>query len=34
MNFNVDTALTKEDMDNINNINYVEKFAWQPEVIA
>lgn len=34
MNFDVDTELTKEDMEDINNIKHKEKFAWEPEVIA
>lgn len=34
INFDVDTELSKEDMDDINNIKHVEKFAWEPEVIA
>lgn len=34
INFDVDTELTKEDMDDINNIKHKEKFAWEPEVIA
>lgn len=33
-NFDVDMELTKEDVDDINNIKHVEKFAWEPEVIA
>lgn len=33
-NFDLDTELTKEDVDDINNIKHTEKFAWEPEVIA
>lgn len=34
INFDVETELTKEDVDDINNIKHKEKFAWEPEVIA
>lgn len=33
-NFDVDTELAKDDIDEINNIKHTEKFAWEPEVIA
>jgi len=33
-NIDIDIELDKSDIDDINNIKHVEKFAWEPETIA
>jgi len=33
-NIDIDTELAKKYMDEINNIEFVDKFAWNPEAVA
>ncbi|VVC33439.1 NADP-dependent oxidoreductase domain,Aldo/keto reductase [Cinara cedri] len=34
INFDVDIELSKDDLNDINNIKHVEKFGWDPQFIA